>query len=477
MALTTQVFIQKAKKGKQSFTKELFVKKAKEKHGETFDYSLVDYINSRTYVTMRCIPCDYTFETLPNNHLRGRKCRKCTSKKISEKYTKPQDEFIEECQEKHKDENGLPIYDYSLVDYKSTHKKIIIICKLHGSFEQAPSDHLSGKGCKDCGIKKRTTKQTFTQEQFIEKAIEKHGDKYDYSQVVYVNSQTKITLKCNICTYIFQQVPNSHLQGCGCDKCAHRINHENQKCNPTDIIMQSKKVHGDIYDYSEMNYVNSHIPINIRCKTCDHTFSQLYSNHIGQKQGCPFCSGRYVDTEIFIKNAKALHSDDFNYDEVLYEKSNVPVKIKCNKSNKIFKQTPNNHLQGSGCPCCGHKGYSKAQIKYLNFMATLKQNHIQHAENGGEYMIPNTKFKSDGYCAETNTIYEFHGDLWHGNPTIFDPTDISFFGVTYGELYQKTIKRETLIKDLGYNLVVMWERDWLRLNRAVSTIQKKLLKK
>jgi len=460
-------------KQNRSFTNEIFIKKAKEIHGDNFDYSLVNYIDSQTHIIIKCIPCDYTFETIPNNHLKGRGCKKCANKLNANSRRKPKEKFIKECQEKHKDEIGLPIYNYSLVEYKSSHEKIIIICKTHGLFEQCPSDHLSGKGCNECGILKRTINQTFTQEQFIERSLEKHNDKYDYSQVNYINSQTKIIIKCNTCKYIFEQLPNSHLQGCGCDRCARRINHENQKLTTNYIIIRATEVHGDIYDYSNINYVNSHTPIDINCKICNNTFVQLYSNHINQKQGCPYCSGRYMDTDIFINRAKEIHNDEFNYDKIIYEKSNIPINIICNKTNKLFLQTPKSHLRGSKCPCCSkNKKYSLKAIKYLDFISIYNNIFIKHQLNGGEYTILNTRYKADGYCEETNTIYEFHGTIYHGDPRFCKSNDFNYLGKNYGELYQKTLEREQQIKDFGYNLVVMWESDWNKINKSIKTIQR-----
>ena len=78
---------------------------------------------------------------------------------------------------------------------------------------------------------------------------------------------------------------------------------------------------------------------------------------------------------------------------------------------------------------------------------------------GGEHYIEGIG-KVDGYCYETNTVYEFHGDYWHGNPKRFDPNDINKTnGKTYGELYTKTMERDQKIRDLGYNLIVKWESD------------------
>ena len=107
------------------------------------------------------------------------------------------------------------------------------------------------------------------------------------------------------------------------------------------------------------------------------------------------------------------------------------------------------------------------------FISILHNINIQHAKNGGEFTIPNTKYKADGYCKDTNTIYEFHGDEYHGNPKINNFNHMSYFGIKYGDLYQKTLQREQLIRDLGYNLVVMWEHDWKTINKSIKILQRK----
>jgi len=285
-------------KNRMTFTREEFIARATQVHGDKFDYSDVVYVDSQTRITIRCIPCNYSFQTTPNNHLQGGGCKKCANKLLAERQRKPQELFISEAMEKHKDENGNPIYDYLFVEYKSCHEKVIIMCKTHGRFVQSPSDHLSGRGCNECGMINRAFKQTFTQEEFIERATEVHGDNYDYTDVKYINSQTKIIIKCNTCNFVFEQQPNSHLRGSGCDKCAHSINHENQKLSRDEIIERATKVHGDKFDYSNMNYINSHTPINIKCNNCNNNFQQLYCNHIRQNKGCPFCDCRITEKKI-----------------------------------------------------------------------------------------------------------------------------------------------------------------------------------
>ena len=120
------------------------------------------------------------------------------------------------------------------------------------------------------------------------------------------------------------------------------------------------------------------------------------------------------------------------------------------------------------------KQYSKQQIEWMNFLQKYYGISIQHASNDGEYKIPKTRYYADGFCRDTNTIYEYHGDYWHGNPIIFPSDDFNkSTKCTYGELYDNTCKRESEIRGLGYNLVVIWESDWIQINNAIRKLQKK----
>ena len=85
---------------KECVKNKIFKKRAKEIHGDKFDYLLVKYINSQTHVKIKCVPCDFVFNTIPNNHLRGKGCKKCATKLNAEKRRKPKEQFIKECEEK-----------------------------------------------------------------------------------------------------------------------------------------------------------------------------------------------------------------------------------------------------------------------------------------------------------------------------------------------------------------------------------------
>ena len=206
-------------------------------------------------------------------------------------------------------------------------------------------------------------------------------------------------------------------------------------------------------------------------------FKQTPRVHANLGCGCAKCVNKYKPTtEEWIEKAKSVHDDKYDYENVTYVDAFTKVKIICSMHGE-FEQTPDSHVsKKSGCPRCV-KQYSNSQIEWLNFMSKKDNIDIQHAENGGEYIILNTRFKADGYCKETNTVYEFHGDYWHGNPLIFDQNKEFKNGITFGELYEKTIEREKQIKDMGFNLIVMWENDWKKLNKFVKIIQRTYRKK
>ena len=195
-------------------TKEEFIKEATENHKDKYDYSKAYYVNSRTKVCIIC-PKHGEFWQTPHAHNQGQGCPTCGLEKRSEKKTSTKEEFIQKARKVHGDK-----YAYSKVEYVNAHSKVCIICSKHdhGEFWQKPSNHLSGKGCPNCGIEKNAKNQALSTKEFIKKAKKVHKDKYDYSNVNYVGSHTKV---CIICPEHgeFEQRPSNHLRGDGCQTC------------------------------------------------------------------------------------------------------------------------------------------------------------------------------------------------------------------------------------------------------------------
>lgn len=168
-------------------------------------------------------------------------------------------------------------YNYTKTKYINSSTKVCIICPIHGEFWQLPYDHLYGRGCSKCsGTKKLNNKD------FIEKAKQVHGDKYDYSKVEYKGNKIKV---CIICPEHgeFWQRPNDHLSGYGCNKCygTHLYTTE-------EFIEKAKKVHGNEYDYSKIEYKGAHTKVCIICPKHGE-FWQKPNNHLNGTK-CPICN-------------------------------------------------------------------------------------------------------------------------------------------------------------------------------------------
>jgi serine protease inhibitor ecotin len=247
-----------------------FINKAKLKHGDEYDYSLTEYIDSRTKVKIIC-KTHGVFEQTPHHHIsRKQGCNKCSYNKISENTRKNNHVFINEAKTKHGDK-----YDYSLVDYINSKTKVKIICPIHGVFEQTPDNHLKGQICGKCSGLFKTT------DEFILDSKKIHGNKYDYSISEFKNVKTKIKIICPI-HGVFEQLPNAHTKlKQGCPKCIGR-----NKTND-DFILDSKTKHGDKYDYSLVDYINSKTKVKIICPI-HGVFEQTPNMHL-RGNGCPIC--------------------------------------------------------------------------------------------------------------------------------------------------------------------------------------------
>jgi hypothetical protein len=425
--------------------KDIFIEKSKNIYGDKYDYSKVNYINNKTKIIITC-KIHGEFEQTPFNHIiRKYECSECSGKNKN---------TTEKIIEKAKIIHGN-LYDYSKVKYVNNKTKITIICKEHGEFEKTPNSHINQKnGCSMCSGKYRPST-----EEFIIKANLVHKNLYDYSKVNYINTETKIIIICQIHGE-FKQTPHSHVSGNqGCPKCG-----KTNKLTTKEFIEKANLVHENLYDYSKVIYVNAKTKITIICKKHGE-FEQTPQSHVNSKTGCSKCSGNYNPrTEEFIRKANLVHENSYDYSKVKYINRNTKITIICKKHGE-FQQIPHNHiLKKSGCTKCCINKYSKEQISWLNYLSKKNNIYIQHAENEGEFIIPNTKYKADGYCKEINTIFEYYGSYYHGNPLFYDKNDYNKTSKKkFGELYEQTLIRENNIKKLGYNLITIWDNQWKKL--------------
>jgi hypothetical protein len=161
-------------------------------------------------------------------------------------------------------------------------------------------------------------------------------------------------------------------------------------------------------------------------------------------------NGRYT-TRQFIRCAREVHGHKYIYTKVKYKNSRTPIIIICRKHGE-FRQRPKDHLYGKGCRKC-YGGISKKANKWLDQFEGIKREKPIKAGK--------TTYVVDGIDRENNTIYEFWGDFWHGNPKVYDPDEINpVTKTTFGSLYEKTQDKIKDLKDAGFKVISIWESEW-----------------
>lgn len=243
-----------------------------------------------------------------------------------------------------------------------------------------------------------------TQEMFINEANKKFNGRCDYTFGNYVNMHTPMTMYCPIHKH-FTQKPMDHLKSkYGCPKCGISTIGDSRKMSHIDFKIKAKKIHGDNYDYNNINYIGYDIPMDIYCNVHKVTFSQKPSTHL-QGKGCPICAKEkhklsHTKTEsTFLEQSLNKHGDRYDYSKVKYTHTNSKVSVKC-RVHGIFEIRPSKHLEGVGCPKCS---ISKGELSIVNY---LDKNNIQYVR---EYRLDGYKYRYDFYLPQYSTFIEYHG--------------------------------------------------------------------
>ena len=186
-------------------------------------------------------------------------------------------------------------YDYSKVEYRKSSQNVCIICPKHGEFWQTPNNHLSGKGCRFCSQEKCAQNYRKGKDVFIAESMKIHKNKYDYSQVEYINNKHKV---CIICPAhgSFWQTPSGHLKGQGCPRCGIEQSVLTKKLELSDFIKRANSVHECKYDYSHVQYKNIDTKIKIICPQHGMFLQKPYHHLNGC--GCPKCKSSMLENII-----------------------------------------------------------------------------------------------------------------------------------------------------------------------------------
>lgn len=189
--------------------------KARQFHGNKYDYSKVNYIDAKTKVCIIC-PEHGEFWQTPDAHARKNKaqgCPKCKIENLKEIQSLTPEEFTNRANKIHNN-----FYTYDNCNYVSMRSIINITCPIHGKFSQLASNHISGKGCLECGKLKTSNKLKLSQEDYINRVKKLHPD-YNYSETIYTGMTNSIKYVCPKHGVIEQNAADHYYSEAGCPKC------------------------------------------------------------------------------------------------------------------------------------------------------------------------------------------------------------------------------------------------------------------
>ncbi len=264
-------------------TTDEFVRRAKELHGDKYDYSQSVYVDQQTKVTIYCKTCQKHFEQKPQKHYaHGEGCWGCGVKKRADSFSLSFDEFVEKAQAKHGKR-----YEYDQSTFTRSKDKLTIRCReCNDVFQQQGNAHLQGSGCPRCSVKRAHIAQSYGYEGFIERAHLVHGVKFTYFECTDPNwtQKSTVTWQCRDCGMIREQLVLNHLAGKGCAQCSGKMKH-----TPETFVAKAEKVHGKgKYDYTEVSFKVARDRVWITCNACKTRLSVRVCDHLKGK-GCANC--------------------------------------------------------------------------------------------------------------------------------------------------------------------------------------------
>jgi hypothetical protein len=352
------------------------------------------------------------------------------------------------CQEWDYNKNKLGPENYT----SNSGKKIWWVCKNNHNWEATIDNRNKGKGCPYC-CGKKISKENNLLIRNPEICKEWSNKNESGPEKHTPNSHDKVWWVCKN-NHEWKTFISSRNNGSGCPFCSGRLSTKENNL----LVINPEICKEWNYKKNKLgpeNYPpNSHDKVWWICKKCNEGWRATIDNR-NKGRGCCFCAGKKVSKEnnLLTKNPEICKEWDYEKNELGPENYTSGLNKKvwwvC-KNNHNWEATINSRNNGCGCRKCSKSISNLSQLWLDKLNIKIR-----------EFKIPYTNYIVDGYDPETNTIYEFYGDKWHGNPNMFNPSDINPCNKKpYSELYDKTIKRENIFKLMGYNLITIWESDF-----------------
>lgn len=302
----------------------------------------------------------------------------------------------------------------------------------------------------------------------IQKSMEAHGDKYDYSKVIYTKAQAKVEIVCPLHGSFWQNL-DSHSHGTGCPTCGReksKIDSKNNIRKTTEqFISECKEIHNNYYTYPRTVYVRKTDKVIITCPI-HGDFEQKALIH-REGHGCPTCGISKAhthflqSTEAFIRKSKEIHGDTYDYSCTIYTGKEKPIAINCKKHGPFILAKANYHYLGHtvGCPKCSMSGTSKAEQELAEFIQNIVPEYTV-VQNSRSFIPP---LEIDIIVHEKKLAIEFNGDYWHSEGA--------------GKDRNYHLNKTNLVEAQGYQLIHVMEYEWTNSKEIVKTRIRHLLGK
>jgi len=384
--------------------------------------------------------------------------------------------------------------------FKSSSKVIIFDCICGHDFK-SPIDRIyTGSWCPYCSSPPRKLCNDEKCTKCYEKSFASHPKSAFWSDTnvlkprqVFAVSAKNYKFDCSNCGHEITKSPAVIKNGTWCLYCCDPRQELCKDENCTKCYENSFASHSKSAFWSKKNTVSPRQVLNGSNKMylfdcdCGHEIKKAICD-VTNDHWCKYCCRNpslCEDEECNICFEKSFASHEFSkYWSLENERSPREVcKVSgkeylfiCVKGHRFSKVIANITKGLQECSVCAiTKRYSMKACNWLDFIAGYYNIDIQHQKNHGEYKIPGTKWRVDGFCKSENTTFEFHGTIFHGDPRakICQENETNYLGNKYVDLYKKTIERDDAIKNMGFKHIVMWELDWNNAIKLIKNIQKR----
>lgn len=337
-----------------------FIQRVTEKH-PTLDFSKFTYVNWAGKGQVIC-PVHGEYTVSAGTLLNGHGCSKCYHERKVGVFKDGLAEFIAKARSVHGDK-----YDYSSTVYAGAKKKLNILCPEHGEFSQEAYAHTKGKGCPKCGLEVIGSRVSLTHEQYMAALLEARPDMpYDLSKVAYTRLKNKITVVCKQHGEFTPTAGNFLTNKSGCPECGKIATGLASRTPEDKLLAELHKVHSGRYHYIGFEYKRGKRYANAVCPVHGF-FSQLVSDH-KRGSGCWKCQIDVYNTETFITKARKVHGDSYDYSRVEYIDAFKHVEIVCPEHGSFMQGPTYHVNNGYGCPRCANVGPSKGQLELAELL-------------------------------------------------------------------------------------------------------------